>query len=208
MIRLPKAQLISEADAAVQPRPYITVGNFTPVQLQTVLAQASKVCSPYNRYDARGAQGSLGKYQFSAPHLQLLGYLKLGTVEALAGQDDDNALAIETEAAWTGLGQCNRATDFLNNTGEQEVAIQSLWQWNSQWLAQHTIFFSGLSTDQQAGILLVAQVTDIVATIKFYDFLMGRNDSGNSVDQLGNSLMAYFNAGIAASNFGFQLNLA
>jgi hypothetical protein len=199
------SQLIDESDVAAQPMPSSNLLGLKPLHYKTVLAQASKIHSPNNSYSYQSYTGNLGKYQFSSSNLELLNYLKKGSV----AEQQSQALAINEGANWTGKNGCNSATDFLTNHGEQEAAIQFLWQYNVDWFNKNASFFGIASTSYQIGFLIVAQLTNARTVVGFNDFLMGRNTQGNILDYAGKyTLLDYFQAGISASDFGANVQLA
>ena len=95
------------------------------------------------------------------------------------------------------------------NGGEQEAAIQALWQYNVNWLTNNTSFFAASKTGFQVGFLLVAQIAGVQAVVNFNDFLLGRNVNGNVADYTGRfTLLDYFQAGQLASDFGASVQIA
>jgi len=203
------SQLIDESDVAAQPAPATQLLMLKPLHYRTVLAQAGKIHSPNNSYSSRGATGSLGKYQFNSVNLELLGYLKTGSVAEQRSQAGANALAINEAANWRGKNGCNSAGDFLINGGEQEAAIQALWQYNVNWLTKNTSFFAAATLGRQMGFLLVAQIAGTQAVLSFNDFLLGKNANGNATDYTGQfTLLDYFQAGQLASDFGASVQIA
>jgi hypothetical protein len=203
------SQLIDESDVAAQPLPAIQVLGLKPLYYRTVLAQAGKINCPNNGYKSQGFTGNLGKYQFNSVNLELLGYLKAGSLAKRQSQAGANALTINEAANWTGKNGSNSASDFLTNSGEQEAAIQALWYYNANWLTGNTSFFTTATVGQQVGFLLVAQIASVQAVVRFNDFLMGRNVDGNLADYTGRfTLLDYFQAGQLASDFGASVQIA
>ena len=203
------SQLIDESDVAAQPVPATQVLGLKPLHYRTVLAQAGKINHPNNGYHSQGFSGNLGKYQFNSVNLELLGYLKKGSVVKQQSQAGANALVINEAANWRGKNGSNSASDFLINGGEQEAAIQALWQYNVNWLTNNTSFFAASKTGFQVGFLLVAQIAGVQAVVNFNDFLLGRNVNGNVADYTGRfTLLDYFQAGQLASDFGASVQIA
>jgi hypothetical protein len=141
----------------------------------------------------------VGKYQFNAQTLELLGYLKSGTQDSLRNQNGANALAINAGSNWTGLNQINSATDWKNSAGVQEQAVVNLYQLNLAQMKKINQTVSALSPDQIAGLLLVAHVAGVTEALRLLNYNLGKTASADaSLSQLNQ----YFYAGSSAYSFG------
>lgn len=205
--KLPKNLLIDEADAVLQP----SVAAFysaESLQFRTVLAQSHKIFRPYNQYNSVSGQGKVGKYQFNSQTLEDLGYIKTGITTQFKLLPKSSAQVVNNDAHWTGLNQCSSLSLFLSNQGEQESAIVKLYNNNYQWLSKNTLFFNSLPQSEKFGLLMVAFVKSKESAVTLYDYFMGRNLNGDSVDEQGFLSSSYFQAGVDACEFGKILTIA
>ena len=105
--------------------------------------------------------GRAGKYQFNSVTLTNLGYLQAGIVDTAPSKPGINLQIVKNDANWAGLHDCKTLPAFLANVGEQELAIQNLYQLNANILTKTTSFFGAADTAMQAGFLLVAHVSSV-----------------------------------------------
>jgi hypothetical protein len=191
--------LITETEILIQPYPVSLLPDFTAGQTRAVLAQANKIFAPNNTYQSQDTVGRVGKYQFNAQTLELLGYLKSGTQDSLRNQNGANALAINAGSNWTGLNQINNVTDWKNSAGVQEQAVVNLYQLNLTQMKKINQTVSALSSDQIAGMLLVAHVAGVTEALRLLNYNLGKTASADaSLSQLNQ----YFYAGSSAYSFG------
>ena len=140
--------------------------------------------------------------------LKTLGFLKYGTVDALANSAGANARAINTDCNWTGQTQCNRLKDWLDNEGAQEQAILDILEYNYEKLQKSTLQIVNLENNQLAGLLTVSYVFDLDSARNLLYFFLGTNSQGDTADSKGIYCSMYYYAGSSAYDFGTQVENA
>lgn len=208
VVNIPKPAanlLITETDVLLQPYPVSLISEFSVGQTRAILAQASKIFSPFNQYHSQDSAGRVGKYQFSSEVLETLGYLKKGATESVKDQPGANALAINTGSNWTGLNQINSITDWFNSPGVQERAVVDLYQLNLRHLNSISSVVSSLESNKLAGLLLVAHVSGGSEALRLLNYNLGKIAV---LDDFLDRMNQYFYAGSSAYDFGTQVEKA
>ena len=117
--------------------------------------ESSSVAGGVQNYDTINSIGYVGKYQFGAPALQTLGYIK----PKLGGGARTNA-ELSDPNIWTGQGGVNNLDDFLaNKNNAQENAMYANMEFNYAELQRIGVIDAGTTSKEQvAGYLATAHL--------------------------------------------------
>ena len=185
---------------AVATNPTVTVSNsitgtlppLSQSQIQNVMdaiaqRESSSIAGGVQNYDTVNSIGYVGKYQFGAPALQTLGYIKpkLGGTRTNADLNDPNI--------WTGQGGVNNLDDFLaNKNNVQENAMYANMEFNYSELKRLGVIDAGTSTNEQvAGYLTAAHLKGAGGAKQLS---LGKD----GVDGYGTQASSYYQLGAAA----------
>jgi hypothetical protein len=174
-------QNVNESDIATQPLTGPLCG-LTTSQTQALLASMGKSESGWPRnspgkggtstwqisnggsgYYAVNQLGFTGKYQFGAPALETVGFLKKGS-----SKGSTTANAINNSANWNGFMGCNSAVDFMNNGAAQEAAMMALMTLNCKQLRSWGVLTANSSVEDVAGYLAVCQLVGAGGALTYY----------------------------------------
>lgn len=138
--------------------PSSILGNLTLNSVRALNAQLGFSTSGSNyKLDPNGY---LGKYQMGSIALQSLGYVKSGTPQTETDMTNSSN--------WTGLNGIGSSDDFLNNPSIQEQAMASYTSANYSALEAMGLITSATVTDNVAGFLAAAHVTDPQSVFDWY----------------------------------------
>lgn len=149
----------------------------TDSQLKAALGQKESS----NNYKAVNQLGYIGKYQFGAPMLTDLGYVKKGTTNK--GLDDS--------ANWIGKDGVSSKDQFLNSEADQEKAIDAELKLNDKRLRRMGVIDESTTDKERAGYLATSHLLGTGGARDMKNGIVKRD--GNGVT--GNS---YYNLGYAA----------
>ena len=133
-------------------------------------------------YKAKNRLGFVGGYQFGAPALETLGYLKKG-----ASKGGNKAL--RDPSNWTDKNGIGSLNDFLNNPEVQDTAFKENLNFNLRVLKQKGTVKENTPATNVAGFLAASHLLGPTAASKSLDKTDANNVTGRSYYDLGQNAL-------------------
>ena len=136
------------------------------------------------RYNLINSIGFAGGYQFGAPALEDLGYLRPGA--SAAGNR-----AMQDPANWTGRNGVSSLDDWLSNRPAQDTAFRELASQNYRTLRRIGRINDNTAPEEVAGLLAASHLLGAGGAAKDLNSRDAYGTSGNEYYQIGQAAMAY-----------------
>lgn len=136
--------------------------------------ESSSVAGGRQNYTAENRLGYIGKYQFGAPALATLGYVKIPVGGKLTND------ILNTDSSWTGKSGVSSKAQFLRATGVQETVMFENLKFNYNVLKRKGTLSSNDTAGKVAGLLSVSHLLGSGGAIAYASGNDGKDANGTS----------------------------
>ena len=164
------------------PNPPGGIGPLSQLQVKALMTQLAYSESSFD-YKRTNSLGFAGKYQFGAPALVDVGYIKLAAQRTYSGNS-----SLNYPTSWTGRDGVNSISEWLTNKTAQENAMFALLNKNYNFLTGSGGIKNGDDFCTVAGMLCVAHLLGATGAINWR-----RTGSGQDANQTSGT--TYYNRG-------------
>lgn len=136
--------------------------------------ESSSIPGGVQYYNRVNQFGFVGKYQFGAPALSDLGYIKVSQGRSPKNSDMDDS------SYWSGKGGIRSKQDFFNSAKVQEDVMFQNMQRNYNTMKRRGVITTGDTAERVAGLIAVAHLLGAGGAIKYAKGVDGKDGNGTS----------------------------
>lgn len=136
--------------------------------------ESSSVAGGRQNYTAQNRLGYIGKYQFGAPALATLGYVKIPVGGKLSND------TLDTSSSWTAKNGLKSKADFFRSTGVQETIMFENLKFNYNVLKRKGTISPNDTPGKVAGLLSVSHLLGAGGAISYASGKDGKDGNGVS----------------------------